>query len=63
MLIRDGLVKDAAELESLAADLRALEEKPGDARLAWRFGVGVSITDPAIKQAELRNWLEKQVAR
>lgn len=62
VLIRDGLVKDAAELESLAADLKALEAKPEDARLAWRFGVGVSITDLAIKQAELRNWLDKQVS-
>ena len=32
-------------------------------RLAWRFGVGVAITDPAIKLAELRNWLDKQVLK
>ena len=40
MLIRDGLVKDQAELDALAADLVALNEQPDDARLAWRFGVG-----------------------
>jgi len=34
-----------------------------DARLAWRFGIGPSITDPGIKLAELRNWLDKQVLR
>ena len=33
-------------------------EHPDDARLAWRFGVGPSITDPGIKLAELRNWLD-----
>jgi GMP synthase (glutamine-hydrolysing) len=63
VLIRDGLVKDQAELDALAADLVALNDRPEDARLAWRFGVGPSITDPGIKLAELRNWLDKQVLR
>ena len=63
VLIRDGLVKDQAELDALAADLVALNEQPDDARLAWRFGVGPSITDPGIKLAELRNWLDRQVLK
>jgi GMP synthase (glutamine-hydrolysing) len=63
VLIRDKLVKDQAELDSLAADLVALNDNPDDARLAWRFGVGTSITDTSIKLAELRNWLEKQVLK
>jgi len=63
VLIRDGLVKDQVELDALAADLVALNDKPDDARLAWRFGVGPAITDPGIKLAELRNWLDKQVLR
>jgi GMP synthase (glutamine-hydrolysing) len=63
VLIRDKLVKDQAELDELAKDLVTLNEQPDDARLAWRFGVGPSITDPAIKLAELRNWLEKQVLK
>jgi GMP synthase (glutamine-hydrolysing) len=61
VLIRDGLVKDEAELAALSTDLQALHDNPQDARLAWRFGVGESITDITIKLAELRNWLEKQV--
>jgi GMP synthase (glutamine-hydrolysing) len=61
MLIRDGLVKDAAELELLASDLVELHANPDDARLAWRFGVGSTVTDPAMRLAELRNWLDKQV--
>ena len=60
-LIRDGLVKDQAELEQLAADLVALDTSPEDARLAWRFGIGPSVTDAGLRLAELRNWLEKQV--
>lgn len=63
VLIRDGLVKDQAEIDVLSADLVALDDRPDDARLAWRFGVGASITDPAIKLAELRNWLDKQVLK
>jgi GMP synthase (glutamine-hydrolysing) len=60
-LIRDGLVKDEAELASLTADLEAFNANPQDARLAWRFGVGEAITDPGIRLAEIRNWLDKQV--
>ena len=62
-LIRDGLVKDKAELDTLAADLVSLHEHPDDPRLAWRFGVGPAITDVSVRLAELRNWLEKQVQR
>ena len=61
VLIRDGLVKDQAELDALVADLRAFDANPADARLAWRFGVGDAITDTRIKLAEIRNWLEHKV--
>jgi GMP synthase (glutamine-hydrolysing) len=63
VLIRDGLVRDQAEIDALSTDLVALHNRPDDARLAWRFGVGPSITDPGIKLAELRNWLERQVLK
>jgi GMP synthase (glutamine-hydrolysing) len=63
VLIRDKLVKDQAELDALAADLVTLNDNPDDARLAWRFGVGASITDANVRLAELRNWLDKQVLR
>lgn len=63
VLIRDGLVKDATELDALTADLVALNERPEDQRLAWRFGVGPAITDLTVRLAELRNWLERQVLR
>ena len=63
VLIRDGLVKDQAELDQLAADLVALNDHPEDARLAWRFGVGPSVTDAGLRLAEIRNRLEKQVLK
>jgi len=61
VLIRDGLVKDQAELDALVADLEAFDANPRDARLAWRFGVGPAITDSRIKLAEISNWLERKV--
>lgn len=63
VLVRDGLVKDRAELDSLAGDLDELHERPGDLRLTWRYGVGATVTDPALRLAELRNWLERQVRK
>jgi len=63
VLIRDGLVKDEGELDGLSADLAAFNEHPDDARLAWRFGVGSSVTDSNVRLAEIRNWLDKQVRR
>jgi GMP synthase (glutamine-hydrolysing) len=61
VLIRDGLVKEQAELDALVTDLQAFDANPADARLAWRFGVGAAITDTSIKLAELRNWLQRRV--
>jgi hypothetical protein len=61
VLIRDALVKDEAELDALVADLQQFDTHPEDPRLAWRFGVGVAITNPRIKLAELSNWLERKV--
>jgi GMP synthase (glutamine-hydrolysing) len=63
VLIRDGLAKDSNDLDGLAADLIEFNDKPDDARLAWRFGVGPSVTDASLRLAEIRNWLEKQVRR
>lgn len=62
-LIREGLVKDKAEIDQLSADLEALNDSPGDARLAWRFGIGPAVTDTDLRLAELRNWLDKQVLK
>jgi GMP synthase (glutamine-hydrolysing) len=63
VLIRDGLARNSEDLDGLAADLVEFNDKPDDARLAWRFGVGPSVTDANLRLAEIRNWLEKQVRR
>ncbi len=60
-LIEEGLVADGAELDTLVAELRALERRPADPRLAWKHGLGPAVQLPSLKLAELRNWLELQV--
>jgi GMP synthase (glutamine-hydrolysing) len=62
-VIRDGLAKDRADLDALAADLTELNDNPDDVRLAWRFGVGPAITDTSMRLAEIKNWLDKQVLK
>lgn len=60
-LMEDGLFADRAELEAFVADLRALEQRPGDPRLAWKHGLGPALRQQRLKLAELRNWLEIEV--
>jgi GMP synthase (glutamine-hydrolysing) len=60
-LIEEQLFADQKELESYVAELRLLEDNPGDHRLTWKHGLGPAIQQPATRHAELRNWLELQV--
>ena len=60
-LVNEGLFSDEAALRSYLSDLRQLHEHPGDAPLAWKYGLGTAITDPALRRAEIKNWLDGQV--
>ncbi len=60
-LIDDGLFAERAELDAFVADLRALEQRPDDPRLAWKHGLGPAVREESLKLAELRNWLEIEV--
>jgi GMP synthase (glutamine-hydrolysing) len=60
-LIEDGLFADRTELEAFVADLRALEQRPAEPRLAWKHGLGPAVRDASLRLAELRNWLEIEV--
>jgi GMP synthase (glutamine-hydrolysing) len=60
-LVNEGLFRDAGALAAYAADLRTLQQQPDDAPLAWKHGLGAAMTDPALRLAEIRNWLESQV--
>ena len=56
-LIADGLFADRAGLERYAADLKTLDADPGRRDLAWQYGIDATVLDPALRYAELRNWL------
>jgi len=60
-LVDEGLFSDAQALAAYAADLRVLQARPADGPLGWKHGLGPAMTDPSIRLAEIRNWLERQV--
>lgn len=57
LLIADGLFADRDGLERYAADLKALDADPARRDLAWQYGIDATVLDPALRHAELRNWL------
>jgi GMP synthase (glutamine-hydrolysing) len=61
VLVNEGLFADRGDLEAWAAELRTLQRAPGDERLLWRHGLGPAMRDPALKLAEIGNWLQAQV--
>jgi GMP synthase (glutamine-hydrolysing) len=60
-LVGEGLFRDDAELSAYVGELRALHVDPQDLRLTWKHGLGISMHDPSVRLAEIRNWLQAQV--
>ncbi|MFC7399182.1 type 1 glutamine amidotransferase [Chelatococcus sp. GCM10030263] len=60
-LVREGLFKEAAEIDAYVADLKALAADPGRADIAWRLGFDADVLDPERRTMELRNWLTAMV--
>ena len=63
VLVREGLFRDAGDLDAWVGELRQLQDDPDDARLAFRLGLGPALRDPALKLAEIGNWLGGLQAR
>ena len=57
-LIEQGLARDEADVDAYAALIEALHREPDRRDLAWRLGLDRQVTDPALRQAELRNFVE-----
>ena len=58
----EGFFADAAASSAYIADLRALDQDPnGRGDLAWRYGLGHEILDPALRQTEIANWIDRYV--
>ena len=61
-LVEDGFFPDAAALNRFVSDLRALHTDPARKNLAWLYGIDDDVLHPAQRRAELRRWLDLQVA-
>lgn len=56
-LVEDGLALDEAGVEAFAARVDALARRPERRDLAWQLGLDRQITDPRLRQLELRNFI------
>ena len=57
-LIEQSLAQDKAAVEAYAATVETLGRTPARRDLAWQLGLDRQVTDPALRQAELRNFIE-----
>jgi GMP synthase (glutamine-hydrolysing) len=60
-LISEGFFADEAAREAYVADLETLDREPDNKPLAWRYGIDQTVLSPAIRTAELANWITHQV--
>lgn len=60
-LVESGFFADMPTLVRFANDLRTLHANPGRQDLAWLYGIGADVLDPARRRQELRQWLKLQV--
>jgi GMP synthase (glutamine-hydrolysing) len=58
-LVAEGFARDCGELVSMARDFRTLHAAPERRDLAWRYGIGREILDPARRTTEIGNWLRE----
>jgi GMP synthase (glutamine-hydrolysing) len=61
ILVDDGFFADLADLERYADDLSALGADKRRRDIAWRLGLDRDILNDAMRQAELTNWIARQV--
>src|SRR5262249_16638090 len=60
-LLREGFFADTAARDAYTADLEALGRDPELKPIAWRYGIDMTVLDPAVRSAELGNWVTDQV--
>lgn len=60
-LIREGMARDADAVEDHARRIEALDREPARRDLAWQLGLDGQVTDPSLRQTELRNFIERLV--
>jgi GMP synthase (glutamine-hydrolysing) len=60
-LVAQGTFRDEADAAAWAAQAEALADDGSRADLAWRLAVDRDVLDPALRQVEVRNWIEAKV--
>lgn len=60
-LVAEGFFTRAEEVADHARQMTALHANPADSQLRASLAVGNDILDPAIREQELRNWIDHQV--
>jgi GMP synthase (glutamine-hydrolysing) len=60
-LVGEGFGHSVGDLSAIITDLRTLEANPGRRDIAWRLGLDKQVLDPALRTAELANWLRAKV--
>lgn len=61
VLVKQGIFDDLAAQEAYIADLDALHADPASKPLTWKYALDQSVLDPAIREREIRNWIEQAV--
>ncbi len=57
-LVREGIFPDKEAVRTYAEKMKQLYQHPDDQALRRELDVGEDILDPAIRQQELRNWMD-----
>lgn len=60
-LLRLGLYASAQEVQEVAGNFRTLHDDPADAEAIRKLEAGRQVLDPALRMAELGNWLKEKV--
>ncbi len=60
-LVAEGFFATEADVQDYADQMMALHRKPQSSDLRARLGVDAAILDPAIREQELRNWIDRLV--
>jgi len=60
-VVSEGFFADEAARDAYVADLEALDREPDNKPLAWRYGIDQTVLKPAVRTAELANWITHQV--
>jgi len=60
-LVEQGTFRDLAAVEAWAQELETLAADPARRDIAWRLAIDRDVLDPALRRAEVRNWLEQLV--